>query len=126
MNRRSSTFTLVELLIVMAIIGILAGILLPALMSAREQTRRKSCVNNLGQIGKACISYQEPNGDYFPAFMQQATNTTRPRHIERSPYRHWGPWQYGIPMVSKAARDRTARSSRCPRSPACIRLTAPR
>ena len=50
--------------------------LLPALMSAREQARRKSCLNNLGQIGKACISYQEPNADYFPAFLQQATNQT--------------------------------------------------
>ena len=76
MKRRSSTFTLIELLIVMAIIGILAGILLPALMGAREQTRRKSCLNNLAQIGKACISYQEPNGDFFPAFSQQATNST--------------------------------------------------
>jgi prepilin-type N-terminal cleavage/methylation domain-containing protein/prepilin-type processing-associated H-X9-DG protein len=72
MNRQSGSFTLVEMLIVMAIIGILAGILLPALMSAREQSRRKICANNLGQIGKACLSYQEPNSDYFPAFRQSA------------------------------------------------------
>jgi prepilin-type N-terminal cleavage/methylation domain-containing protein/prepilin-type processing-associated H-X9-DG protein len=65
-----AAFTLIEMLMVMAIIGILAGLLLPALMGAREQSRRKSCLNNLGQIGKACISYQEPNGDFFPAFMQ--------------------------------------------------------
>jgi prepilin-type N-terminal cleavage/methylation domain-containing protein len=70
MKRQSSSFTLIEMLIVMAIIGILAGMLLPALMSAREQSRRKTCMNNLSQIGKACISYQEPNGDYFPAFSQ--------------------------------------------------------
>jgi prepilin-type N-terminal cleavage/methylation domain-containing protein/prepilin-type processing-associated H-X9-DG protein len=73
MKRRPSTFTLVELMVVMAVIGLLVGLLLPALMAAREQSRRKSCSNNLGQIGKACIAYQEPNGDYFPAFLQQAT-----------------------------------------------------
>ena len=83
----------------MAIIGILAGILLPALMSAREQTRRKSCVNNLAQIGKACISYQEPNGDYFPAFMQQATNYPTTPATDTLNGRPWiispsngGPW----------------------------------
>jgi prepilin-type N-terminal cleavage/methylation domain-containing protein/prepilin-type processing-associated H-X9-DG protein len=65
-----AAFTLIEMLIVMAIIAILAGLLLPALTGAREQSRRKSCGNNLSQIGKACISYQEPNGDFFPAFLQ--------------------------------------------------------
>ena len=50
----------------------LAGILLPVLTKAREEARRKICLNNLRQIGAACISYQDPNGDYFPAFLQQA------------------------------------------------------
>ena len=82
MKRHASTFTLIELLIVLAIIGILAGMLLPALASAREQARRTNCLNNLGQIGKACVAYQQPNGDYFPAFMQAMlsgeTNPTLP------------------------------------------------
>jgi prepilin-type N-terminal cleavage/methylation domain-containing protein/prepilin-type processing-associated H-X9-DG protein len=69
-------FTLIELMLVMAVIGLLLGLLLPALVGGREQARRKSCLNNLVQIGKACIAYQEPNGDYFPAFMQQAINQT--------------------------------------------------
>ena len=73
MKRQSSFFTLIEMLIVMAIIALLAGILLPALSSAREQTRRKTCGNNLSQIGKACIAYQEPNGDFFPAFAQSTS-----------------------------------------------------
>ena len=61
-----SAFTLIELLVVIAIIAILAALLLPALARAREESRRKACNSNLGQIVKACTTYQEPYGDFFP------------------------------------------------------------
>jgi len=71
MRKWLSAFTLIEMLVVIAIIAILAGLLLPALARAREESRRKSCDSNLSQIVKACTTYQEPNGDFFPAFLQQ-------------------------------------------------------
>ena len=70
MRKWISSFTLIEMLVVIAIIAILAGLLLPALARAREESRRKSCDSNLSQIVKACVTYQEPNGDFFPAFDQ--------------------------------------------------------
>jgi prepilin-type N-terminal cleavage/methylation domain-containing protein/prepilin-type processing-associated H-X9-DG protein len=70
MRKWLSAFTLIELLVVIAIIAILAGLLLPALARAREESRRKSCNSQLGQIVKAATTYQEPNGDFFPAHDQ--------------------------------------------------------
>ena len=59
-------FTLVELLVVITIIGILVGLLLPAVNSARESGRYSTCRNNLHQIGLAMMHHESDHG-YFPA-----------------------------------------------------------
>jgi prepilin-type N-terminal cleavage/methylation domain-containing protein len=58
--------TLVELLAVIAIIGLLVAFLMPALQSARESSRRTTCSNKIRQIALAAIQFQETQGA-FPA-----------------------------------------------------------
>lgn len=65
MKSKSNNFTLVELLIVIAIIAILASLLLPALNKARESARSTTCLNNKKQAMLAQISYADDNNAQY-------------------------------------------------------------
>lgn len=63
---RGRGFTLIELLVVMAILAVLAGLLVPALVRARETARSAVCRNNLRQLAIGVMNYAADHADYLP------------------------------------------------------------
>lgn len=79
-------FTLVELIVVIAIIAILAAMLLPAIQKGKERSRRAVCLSNLRQIGNALSIYANDNAGWLPM---------HPGAV--------GPWLWDLPITTRDA-----------------------
>lgn len=93
--RHGYKFTLIELLIVISIIAILAGMLLPALKAAREKACAISCVNNLKQFGIGMTFYWDAYKDYLVPI--QGIGGRDSRYTGAYPWRDWR--SVFVPMV---------------------------
>ena len=73
--------TLVELLVVFAILGTIFSLVLPAVQSARESARQVSCTNNLKQLAQAVLKFELRNGHFPPAYTDSdSVEPDRPKH----------------------------------------------
>ena len=82
-------FTLVGLLVIIAVIAILAAILLPALASAKRKAQRINCVNNLKQDGLAFRIWEGDNGDKYPMAVSTNKGGTMEYAEDGNAFRHF-------------------------------------
>jgi len=85
LRRATPAFTLVELLVVIAVIAILASLLLPALGQAKIRAQRTSCLNNLKQIAGGLRLWADDHESKFPWQVEESEGGAKPNATNNVP-----------------------------------------
>ncbi len=112
---RGRGFTLVELLVVIAVIAILASILFPVLVNAKQAAQRARCQSNLSQIGKAFESYTSDYNGCYPNLGQSECTLWMGRYwrdLKREPVH-----KYVVALAVRRESDTRGSDSACPADP---------
>jgi prepilin-type N-terminal cleavage/methylation domain-containing protein/prepilin-type processing-associated H-X9-DG protein len=80
---KTKAFTMIELMVVIAVIGILAGLLMPTLVKAREKGRQTQCKSNLKELHTAVMAYTANGGNFPYATTHQTFDVSGQVWVER-------------------------------------------
>jgi prepilin-type N-terminal cleavage/methylation domain-containing protein/prepilin-type processing-associated H-X9-DG protein len=94
-------FSILELLVVLAVISLLLVLLLPGIQGAREAARRVQCQNNLRQIGLALHNYNDLYDCFPPGYVVRGVNARDSADVETGPGYAWGVLL--LPFLDQAA-----------------------
>lgn len=97
LRHRSGGMTLIELLAVIAIVGLLVGLLLPAVQAAREASRRTTCAGNIRQLGLALQAFHAAN-NHLPMPMTSYFPRTPPNWVDQVNVDRIKKYTGGIPL----------------------------
>src|SRR5688572_917971 len=112
---RRAAFTLVELLVVVAIVAMLIALILPAVRRAREQANGVACASNLRQLMMACLLFAQDHNGHLPGNQHDAEN---PDPERRSSIRNRGEPLQAAPENGTLFRYVNSRDVyRCPSLP---------
>jgi prepilin-type N-terminal cleavage/methylation domain-containing protein/prepilin-type processing-associated H-X9-DG protein len=120
-GHRRPGFTLVELLVVIAVIGILIALLLPAVQAAREAARRTQCGSHLRQIGLGVLNYESAHRIFPPTFTRTPDHHLLafllPYVEQQTVYAAYTFAKNWSAAENKPARDTEIAVFRCPSAP---------